>query len=65
MDDGCAIVDTITTVCVSTPPLPATGVPVVDMLATAIASFVLGFTLAYLAGRREPRRDEPPKGAST
>jgi len=55
MGDACSIVDTITTVCVSTPPLPATG----DRYGLLVAP--VGFCLliagaAAVAWVREGRR---------
>lgn len=47
----CTIIDTITTVCVGTPPLPPTGVGQPWALAAGIALFAAG-VLATWMGRR-------------
>lgn len=49
--DGCTTLDTLTTVCTSTPPLPATGTTG-GTLAAALVAFVVGFLVTYTAGRR-------------
>lgn len=51
MDDGCTIIDTITTVCLGTPPLPATGGT--DWGLTLVAALVIiGNVLVQIARRR-------------
>lgn len=49
--DGCTTLDTLTTVCSSTPPLPPTG-STGSTLAAALVAFVVGFVVTFTAGRR-------------
>lgn len=54
MDDGCTIIDTLTTVCVSTPPLPplpAAGVDLWHHLPAALILWVAGWGLVWLVRR--------------
>ncbi len=48
---GCTTLDTLTTVCSSTPPLPAAGIGPGAFLA-AYALLAAGYLAVYVAGRR-------------
>lgn len=48
---GCTTLDTLTTVCSSTPPLPTTGVNLAALVAGA-ALFSFGIIATFVAGRR-------------
>ena len=51
MDDGCSIIDTLATVCVDSPPLPATGGT--DWGLTIVCALVIiGNVLVQIARRR-------------
>jgi len=52
MTDGCITLDTLTTVCTSTPPLPATGLARDAIVIAALVVFVGGLVVTFVAGRR-------------